>query len=56
MKVVIVGLGIQGVKRKRIAGKDVVSTVDPVVPDADYKCVEAVPVNDYDAALLCIPD
>ena len=56
MKVIIVGLGIQGVKRKRIAGKDVVATVDPVVSNADYKCVEAVPVNDYDAALLCIPD
>lgn len=56
MKVIIVGLGIQGIKRKRIAGNDVVATVDPVVPEADYKNVESVPVSAYDAALLCIPD
>jgi scyllo-inositol 2-dehydrogenase (NADP+) len=56
MKVIVVGLGIQGVKRKRVAGKDVVAAVDPVVANADYKSVEAVPVNDYDAAMLCIPD
>lgn len=56
MKIIVVGLGIQGIKRKRIAGGDVVATVDPVVPHADYKCVKDVPVNSYDAALLCIPD
>ena len=56
MRVIVVGLGIQGTKRKRIAGNDVVATVDPVIPEADYKCIEAVPGTDYDAALLCIPD
>lgn len=56
MKVIVVGLGIQGIKRKRIAGNDVVATVDPVVTEADYQSVEAVPIADYDAALLCIPD
>lgn len=56
MRVIIVGLGIQGIKRRRIAGSDVVATVDPVVIEADYKSVEAVPIADYDAALLCIPD
>ena len=56
MRVIIVGLGIQGNKRKRIAGHDVVATVDPLVTEADYQSVEAVPVTDYDAALLCIPD
>lgn len=56
MKIIVVGLGIQGVKRKRIAGSDVVATVDPVVTGADYQSVEAVPTASYDAALLCIPD
>ena len=56
MNVIVVGLGIQGTKRRRIAGDDVVATVDPVVSGADYKSVEAVPIADYDAALLCIPD
>lgn len=56
MRVIVVGLGIQGIKRRRIAGSDVVATVDPVVAEADYQNVEAVPTTDYDAALLCIPD
>jgi predicted dehydrogenase len=56
MKVVVVGLGNQGAKRKRIASDDVVATVDPFVADADYRNIEAVNVTAYDAALLCIPD
>ncbi len=56
MKVIIVGLGIQGIKRKRIANGDVAATVDPVVAGADYQNIEVVPLADYDAALLCIPD
>ena len=56
MRVIVVGLGIQGIKRRRIAGSDVVATVDSVVTEAAYKSVEAVPIADYDAALLCIPD
>ncbi|MEI8173112.1 MAG: Gfo/Idh/MocA family oxidoreductase [Deltaproteobacteria bacterium] len=56
MRVIIVGLGIQGNKRKCIAGSDVVATVDPIAAGADYKSVEAVPAATYDAALLCIPD
>jgi scyllo-inositol 2-dehydrogenase (NADP+) len=56
MRVVIAGLGVQGQKRKAVAGKEVVATVDPVHPDAQYKRIEDVPVGDYDAALLCIPD
>jgi len=56
MKIIVAGLGIQGAKRRRIAGSDVVATVDPFVTEADYQSVEAVPITDYDAALLCIPD
>lgn len=56
MKVIVVGLGVQGYKRRHFAGDDFVATVDPVNPDADYKSVEDVAVEAYDAALLCVPD
>jgi scyllo-inositol 2-dehydrogenase (NADP+) len=56
MKVLIVGLGIQGRKRLSVADKDVVATVDPFSPDATYRSIEEVPLNSFDAALLCIPD
>ncbi|HEY0322904.1 MAG TPA: Gfo/Idh/MocA family oxidoreductase [Pyrinomonadaceae bacterium] len=56
MRVCVVGLGIQGKKRKAIAGRDVVATVDPVAPDVEYKQIESVPLEDYDAALVCTPD
>jgi scyllo-inositol 2-dehydrogenase (NADP+) len=37
MRVVVVGLGVQGNKRLAIAGKDAVATVDPVAPEARYR-------------------
>jgi len=56
MRVIVVGLGVQGHKRRRIAGGDVVATVDPVNPEADFKSAFDVPLADYDAVLACIPD
>lgn len=56
MRVVVVGLGVQGRKRTAIAGNEVVATVDPVLPDASYRRIEDVPLSSYDAALLCVPD
>ncbi|MDC0349111.1 Gfo/Idh/MocA family oxidoreductase [Alphaproteobacteria bacterium] len=56
MKVVIIGLGVQGKKRKKFAGKEVSFTVDPVSKEADFKSIEEVPIDSYDAALCCIPD
>ena len=56
MRVVIVGLGIQGMKRLAMAGEDVVATVDPVVADACYRSIEQVPLDSFDAALVCTPD
>jgi predicted dehydrogenase len=56
MRVVVVGLGVQGNKRLAIAGKDAVATVDPVAPEARYRGIEEVPLSDYDAALVCTPD
>jgi scyllo-inositol 2-dehydrogenase (NADP+) len=56
MRVIIVGLGVQGRKRMDIAGEDVVATVDPYNAEAQFKYVQDVPLDSYDAALLCIPD
>ena len=56
MKVIIVGLGVQGKKRMKVAGKDVVATVDPFVKQASHKSIYDVAINSYDAVLLCVPD
>lgn len=56
MRVIVVGLGIQGHKRRRFAGKDHVATVDPIHPEAQYRHLADVPLSDYDAALVCTPD
>ena len=56
MRVIVVGLGVQGHKRRKFAGADYVASVDPVNVDADYRDVTDVPLADYDAALCCIPD
>jgi predicted dehydrogenase len=56
MRVIVVGLGVQGNKRRAVAGKDVVATVDPVHPEANYKSLADVPPGAYDAALVCTPD
>ena len=56
MRVVVAGLGVQGHKRRRIAGDDFVAAVDPVNPEARYRSIADVPLADYDAVLACIPD
>jgi predicted dehydrogenase len=55
MRVVVAGLGVQGHKRSRVAGADVVATVDPVA-EAQYRRIEDVPLDGYEAVLACIPD
>ncbi|MDA1330195.1 MAG: Gfo/Idh/MocA family oxidoreductase [Chloroflexi bacterium] len=56
MRVIVVGLGVQGRKRLAVAGSEAVGTVDPCSPDARYKRIEDVPLSSYEAALLCVPD
>ena len=56
MRVIVVGLGVQGIKRRAVAGKEVVATVDPVHAEADYKSLADVPLSTFDAALVCTPD
>jgi scyllo-inositol 2-dehydrogenase (NADP+) len=56
MKSVVVGLGVQGRKRRRFAGDDYVACVDTINPDADFKSIYDVSLDAYDAALCCVPD
>ncbi len=56
MRLIVAGMGVQGTKRKRVAEKSVVATIDPLAKGANYKDVKDVPLGDYDAAILCIPD
>lgn len=56
MRVVVVGLGIQGHKRRTFAGSDFVASVDPVNAQADFRDIKDVPLDRYDAVLACIPD
>lgn len=56
MRVIVVGLGVQGRKRRLIAGDSCVATVDPLFGDADYSDLHDVPLSSFDAALICVPD
>ena len=56
MKVIVVGMGVQGNKRAAVAGADVAATVDPVREEAGCRHIEEVPLGAYDAALVCTPD
>lgn len=56
MRTVVVGLGVQGRKRLAVAGEDVVATVDPVVAGSRYQSIHQVPLDSFDAALVCAPD
>lgn len=56
MRVVVVGLGVQGYKRREIAGCECIATVDPINKTADYSKIEDVELDTYDAALVCTPD
>jgi predicted dehydrogenase len=56
MRILVVGYGVQGRKRLKVAGDEAIGIVDPVVPEADWRCLKDVPADRYDAALLCTPD
>jgi len=56
MKIIVIGLGVQGHKRQKFAGGDFVASVDPFNSEANYRSVRDVPFSDYDAAACCIPD
>src|SRR5262245_23991251 len=56
MRIVVVGLGVQGRKRRAVAADECVGTVDPFNPEAGFRRIEDVPLGSYDAALVCTPD
>ncbi len=56
MKILIVGLGVQGLKRKKLLNNHKVLTVDKVNKKADYKSIKDVPKKKYDIVFLCTPD
>src|SRR5260221_7748925 len=56
MRVVVVGLGIEGKKRMSIAGADAVTSVDPINHAAPCRSIQEIPLDAYDAALVCTPD
>jgi scyllo-inositol 2-dehydrogenase (NADP+) len=56
MRTLVVGLGVQGLKRRQFAGGDLVATVDPANPAADHRSIGDVPLASYDAAIVCTPD
>lgn len=56
MRCIVVGLGVQGHKRRRHAGSDCVGSVDTNNTEADFWSIHDVPHDTYDAALVCTPD
>src|SRR4051794_14696562 len=56
MRLVIIGLGNQGRKRRAVADNAVVATVDPVAPGASFRQIEDVATEGYDAGLVCTSD
>jgi predicted dehydrogenase len=56
VRAIVVGLGVQGTKRRAVAKDEFVAAVDPVNPEAQYRRLQDVPAERYDAALVCTPD
>ena len=56
VRVLVVGLGVQGKKRIKLLGEKFFASVDPNSDDSNYNDISAVPVADFDAAFLCVPD
>jgi scyllo-inositol 2-dehydrogenase (NADP+) len=56
MRVVVVGLGVQGHKRRRFAKDDFVCSVDVRNVEADFRNLRDVALDKFDAALVCVPD
>lgn len=55
-RAIVVGLGVQGHKRRHFAAEDYVGCVDPVHDEAGWRDIKDVPLDAYDCALCCVPD
>ena len=56
MRVIVIGLGVQGKKRAKFAKSDLVATIDPVNPLATFKDFSEIDLSTFDAALICTPE
>ena len=56
MKTLVIGLGIQGLKRLKTLKKFDVETVDPLNPKANYKSVYDVNLSKFNIAIVCTPE
>ena len=56
MRTIVIGLGVQGIKRKFFAGADYQFSIDPINGDANYKNLDETDLNSFDCALICVPD
>ncbi len=58
MKAVVIGLGTQGIKRRKslIKKKFFVCSVDPKNKNANEKSINSIKKYNYDTVFLCIPD
>jgi predicted dehydrogenase len=52
----VVGLGNIGQRRVQLLGENAVATVDPVNESADYRCVDELPDDVYEAVILATPN
>lgn len=56
MRYVILGLGNIGSKRRALLGERCIATVDPYNPAADFRDISECSVEQYDAAVLAVPN
>lgn len=56
MRSIIIGLGIQGLKRKSILGSDLVATIDTNNEDANASNLQQLDSSSYDVIFSCVPD
>jgi predicted dehydrogenase len=56
MRVLVVGLGVQGRKRSELLGENLVASVDPQSRGASYLHITDAPIDSFDAVFLCVPD
>ena len=57
MRILIVGLGVQGQKRKKLLSKIFFyASVDIDNKKADFQSIKEVPLKNYDSVFICTPD
>ena len=56
MRCVVVGMGVQGVKRQRAASPKTCITVDNAGENVDFRDIRKVPLDSFEVAYLCTPD